>query len=363
MLRIRFRRALGLALLSAALTAGCSASPRVQASAAQTASTPSVALPAAEPTESLEALVPEPTSAPDPELDGPPSVWESPATGVPRPSSTAPADDLSGGAQLRAEQRILKVPLPPDQVNGEPIAAFVVMDQTVRAHMREIFARGQAQGRRASAFSKAGDSTIESPYFLSRFDSGPYNLGEYAYLHDVIAYYHGSYSRQSLAVRVGQHSWTLSNPAWADKSQCEPDEAPLACEFRQNNPSILILRLGANDAGVPKLFEKNMRAVIEYTLAQNVIPVLSTKPDQREGTEQVNDIVRRLAAEYQVPLWDFELVAQTLPNRGLGPDGVHLTGFYQHDYTLPQALQRGHAVQNLTALILLDELHHALSEP
>jgi len=251
---------------------------------------------------------------------------------------------------------------PPDRVNNLPFDSFVVMDSAVIDHIREIFAKGQALGRNPQAFSKAGDSTIESPYFLGRFDSSPYNLGAYQYLQAVIDYFKGSYGRQSLAVRIGQHSWTLLNPAWADKTQCQVDESPLACEFRVNNPSVVILRLGANDAGVPKLFDKNMREVVEYTIAQGVIPVLSTKPDQREGTEQINEIVRKIAADYGIPLWDFAKVADTLPGRGLGPDGVHLTGFYQHDYTLPQALQRGHGAQNLTALIVLDQIWQVLKK-
>jgi hypothetical protein len=110
------------------------------------------------------------------------------------------------------------------------------------------------------------------------------------------------------------------------------------------------------------LFDKKMREVVEYTIDQGVIPVLSTKPDQRAGTEQINDIVRQIAIDYKIPVWDFAKVAETLPGRGLGPDGVHLTGFYQHDYTLPQALQRGHGAQNLTALILLDELWRVLEK-
>jgi hypothetical protein len=226
--------------------------------------------------------------------------------------------------------------------------------------MREIFAIGQALGRSPQAFSKAGDSTIESPYFLGRFDSSPYNLGAYKYLQDVIDHFKGSFGRKSLAVRIGQHSWTLLNPAWADKKTCQADESPLACEFRVNNPSVVLLRLGANDSGVPKLFDKNMRAVVEYVIKQGVIPVLSTKPDRREGTERINEIVRQIAAEYKIPVWDFARVSDTLPGRGLGSDGVHLTGFYQHDYTLPQALQRGHGAQNLTALIVLDEIWRVL---
>jgi hypothetical protein len=323
------------------------------------------ASPTLAPTEAPEAVEAHPTEGPDPVA----TEYALAELEVARATPTA-EPTLNPIAQLTpdvAQQMAAFAPIPttvppPDQVNGAPFGSFVVMDRAVVDHMREIYAAGQALKRSPQAFSKAGDSTIEAPYFLGRFDGSPYNLGAYKYLQAVIDHFKGSYGRKSLAVRVGQHSWTLLNPAWADKQLCEANESPLACEFRVHNPSVVILRLGANDAGVPKLFDKNMRAVVEYAIAQGVIPVLSTKPDQRAGTEQINDIVRQIAADYQIPVWDFAKVAETLPGRGLGPDGVHLTGFYQHDYTLPQALQRGHGAQNLTALILLDEIWRVLEK-
>jgi hypothetical protein len=33
-----------------------------------------------------------------------------------------------------------------------------------------------------------------------------------------------------------------------------------------------------------------------------------------------------------------------------------MTTFYAHDYTRPEAFQRGHSVHNLTALIVLDRI-------
>jgi len=319
----------------------------------------------AAPTEAPESMEALPTEGPDPvateyalaELEAARATPTAVLT--PTPIVQATPDVVK---QLEAYAPISTVAPPPDRVNDVPFGSFVLMDSTVIDHAREIFAKGQSLKRNPQAFSKAGDSTIESPYFLGRFDSSPYNLGAYKYLQAVIDHFEGSYGRKSLAVRVGQHSWTLLNPAWADKKQCEAGESPLACEFRVNNPSVVILRLGANDAGVPKLFDKNMRAVVEYIIEQGVIPVLSTKPDQRKGTEQINEIVRKIAADYKVPVWDFARVSETLPGRGLGPVGVHLTGFYQHDYTLPQALQRGHGAQNLTALILLDKIWRVLEK-
>jgi len=322
----------------------------------------------AAPTESLEAVEAQPTEGPDPvateyALEAARLEAATPETPEAVPTSN-PIGLATPDVVKQMETYAAKPTMapPPDRLNDLPFDSFVVIDSAVIDHMREIFATGQALGRNPQAFSKAGDSTIESPYFLGRFDGSPYNLGAYKYLQAVIDHFKGSYGRKSLAVRIGQHSWTLLNPTWADKTQCQAAEAPLACEFRVNNPSVVILRLGANDAGVPKLFDKKMREVVEYAIAQGVIPVLSTKPDQREGTERINEIVRQIAADYQIPVWDFAKVADTLPGRGLGSDGVHLTGFYQHDYTLPQALQRGHGAQNLTALIVLDKIWQVLEK-
>ncbi len=363
----RFRACLGVLirlLFIVVLLSAC-------ASSSAYADGPSSPIATVEPTESLGMAEAHPTEGADPVATEyalaalqaaalPAAALETPRpapthTPIGQPTPTVPKQMATYAATPTA------VP-PPDRVNDLPFASFSVMDSAVIDHMREIYAAGRTRGRNPRAFSKAGDSTIELPYFLARFDSRPYNLGDYKYLQAVIDHFKGSYGRKSLAVRIGQHSWTLLNPAWADKQQCNADESPLACEFRVNNPSVLILRLGANDAGVPKTFEKNMRAVVEYTIEQGVIPVLSTKPDQRKGTEQVNDILRKIAADYEIPLWDFSRVAETLPGHGLGADGVHLTGFYQHDYTLPQAFQRGHGMQNLTALIVLDEIWRVLEK-
>jgi hypothetical protein len=342
----------GVSLLFLLVLSGCGGSLSVQASASVLVSPPP------EPTAFIVTLEPQPTEGPDPvATEYALAALETP-TATPRSEPTLDTLD-----SLRAQAARPTVPPPPDRVNGLPYDSFISMNAAVIDHVREIFAKGQSLGRNPAAFSKAGDSTIESPYFLGRFDSSPYKLGDYHYLQAVIDHFTGSYGRKSLAVRVGQHSWTLLNPTWADKKLCNADESPLACELRLNNPSVVILRLGANDSGVTKLYEKSMRAVVEYIIEQGVIPVLSTKPDQRQGTEQVNAIVRQMAADYKIPLWDFARVAETLPGRGLGPDGVHLTGFYQHDYTLPQALQRGHGAQNLTALIVLDEIWKVIGKP
>lgn len=247
-------------------------------------------------------------------------------------------------------------PNQPTTLNGIPLNAIVIMPPNVLANARAIYAQGQQLGRNAHAFAKVGDSTIAIDHFLSRFDVGPYNLGDYAYLQRVIDYFPGSFGRDSASVRIGLHAWTVFDPIWADKSICTANETVIACEYRLHNPSIALIRLGANDVGAPNLYDEYMRQIVQFSIDNGVIPVLGTKADRHEGSNQNNDILRQIAADYQIPLWEFDPVAATLPGRGLDVDGVHMNTFYAHDYTQPEAFQRGHAMNNLTALMALDAI-------
>ncbi len=253
-------------------------------------------------------------------------------------------------------------PTPPDNVNGIKLNQFVIMPPAVQANVKQIFANGQQLGNNAQHFSKVGDSIIEQPHYMVRFDTPDYNLGQYAYLQDVLTYYHDSYGRDSLAVRRGLHSWSWDNPTWADKDQCQPDEGPVACEYRVYRPSVAFIVLGSNDVGVPELFRKSMEELVQYTIEQGVIPIIVTKADRHEGDSNINNIIlRETAAKFNVPLLDFDAVAGTMPNRGIDPtDGTHLTFYFSHDYSVPEAFTKGHAVHDLTSVIMLDQLWRLL---
>jgi hypothetical protein len=165
-----------------------------------------------------------------------------------------------------------------------------------------------------------------------------------------------------VAVRRGLHSWSVLDPMWAD-APCEAGENMLDCEIRLHNPSIFIIRLGSNDSGADDLLEESFRGIIEGCIEQGVIPVLGTKADRFEGSNATNELLRSLAAEYRLPLWDFDIVAGTLENRGVGSDGVHLTTFPAYDWRLPEAFTTGHGLHNLTGLIMLDAIRQVLNVP
>lgn len=269
---------------------------------------------------------------------------------TPTPSKATPAD-----LGIMVDPPAAALPYPA-MVNGLPTESFIRLPPEVIDNVRTIYAHGQAIGRDPHAFTRLGDSTIEAPHFLTRFDSGPYHLGDYAGLQRVIDHYAGSFDHRSAAVMRGLHTWSVLDPMWAP-ADCLSAEHMLDCEIRRHNPSVIFIRLGSNDAGVPDSTERNLRRIIETCISRGVVPVIGTKADRFEGPSNENNIImRRLAAEYAVPLWDFDRVAGTLPGRGLDQDGIHMTSFYAHDWRQAAAFQRGHGLHNLTALMMLDAL-------
>jgi hypothetical protein len=150
------------------------------------------------------------------------------------------------------------------------------------------------------------------------------------------------------------HTWSQFDPAWSIPELCGPAEGPLECEFRLHNPSIAIIRLGANDIEYPNDFERNLGQIVKFCLARGVIPVLGTKPDRADGEGNIiNNLIRKTASAYSVPLWDYDLLAGTVPGRGLEADGVHMLGGGTRDFNSPAAMRQGDALEDLSALMVL----------
>ncbi|MGH2538661.1 MAG: hypothetical protein ACRDHL_14830 [Candidatus Promineifilaceae bacterium] len=286
---------------------------------------------------------PRPSATP---TDRPPTATLAPSPPQPTPTAGPPSPTAA--------------PPQPDPlaINGLSKASYLILPPEVQDHVRELAAQGQAFGRNPRAFSKIGSSTIATYHFLGRWDDGPYNLGAFSYLQPAIDHFQGSFARDSIAAQLGMSAGGALDPAWASQQGCAPNEAPVACELRLHNPAVAVITLGTNDTGSGARFEANMRAIIEYAAGQGVIPILATKADRFEGEDNRNNgIVRGLAVEYRLPLWDFDIVAATLPNHGVGSDGVHMAFYDTYDYTSPSAFQRGYGLFNLTAVMALYEVY------
>jgi hypothetical protein len=239
----------------------------------------------------------------------------------------------------------------------------------ITPNARQIFLRGQALGNRPDVFSKVGDSITVDESFLIPIGRGDYTLGDHGYLQPVIDYYSqtvaltaNSFANTSLAAYAGWSSWDVLMPRFANRNVCQPNEAPLECEYRVVRPAVALIMLGTNDViGTPlSTYEQDMRQIIQTSIDSGVIPVVSTIPDFEDpGYDEIakreNQIIVRLADEYDIPLWDYWSALQDLPQKGLSDDGVHPSVAAPADFT-GYNLQFGMAMRNLTALQALDAI-------
>jgi hypothetical protein len=248
-------------------------------------------------------------------------------------------------------------------INGMPADQFIIMSDEVRENIGEIYAKGQTLGRNPEVFAILGDSLIATSQSLAKWDGDDYVLGDYEFLQPTIDWYAGSFGRYGVSVRVGLHSWSVFDPLWADKDFCLANEDLLTCEMRLNNPSVMIIFLGSNDAGSPGGFDFTYRQIVETLINQGVVPILATKADRFEGPDNTNNkLIRNIAADFKIPLLEFDLLADTLPQRGLSSDNIHLTYSEPLDYTTPDMFTLGYPVHNLASLMILDEVRRELAD-
>jgi hypothetical protein len=173
---------------------------------------------------------------------------------------------------------------------------------------------------------------------------------------------------------VGFNALTVLDPLWADPNICPNGEGPLVCEYRLHRPSVVVMMFGPNDMiNLTEMqFVEAVRGIIELSLDEGVIPVLTTftwhEDRQWETALRYNVILVDLADEYDLPLVNFWRAAQALPNHGLMDDYTHLTdsGLSGGDFTITFAHGEetfsGYALRNLLTLQMLDRLRREVLE-
>ena len=195
---------------------------------------------------------------------------------------------------------------------------------------KQIYLQGLEMGNNPNVFSTIGDCQSEPNVFLGIYETSRYALGaEDVYLQETIDHFYGSFSRQSLAVRDGLSAPSALSVMWADPQFCAGDETPVTCELRTSHPSIMFINLGTNwRAGASAdEYEKYLRQIVEQVIDNGTVPILSTKADNVEGDYSINKATAQVAYDYDIPLWNFWLAADSLPGHGLdgSRDGVYLT--------------------------------------
>jgi hypothetical protein len=223
-------------------------------------------------------------------------------TGAPAPTE-APADDQPG---------ILPAWIP-----------------AITPHMRQVYALARRRGLNPASFSVAGDCNSEGNIYTQLIAYDLIDLTNTPYLRNTARYFKPSTFRKSMAVAGGFSAATIMDPMWAFPEFCSLTEGPFACELRVSKSSIVFIGLGTGDHFQWQQFEANYRAPIEYALKAGVLPVLVTKVDALESEEggatpgYINDVIRRLGAEYDVPVLDMWKATRDLRDGGLTDEPGH----------------------------------------
>jgi hypothetical protein len=281
-----------------------------------------------------------------------PDFTASPIPSIPPQASETQAPEPTASLTATVPPTATPSPQPtlaPDRWKKLPVVP------TISDTVVQIYRQGLQSGNNARAFSKVGDCGSTPAWFLGDFDRGPlfYRLGSYEQLTGVIQEFQGSFGRTSLAARSGFNAAALFVTLWADHTYCHTNETPLACEYRIHKPVIAFIMLGTNDVWHPAEFEPDMRKIIEYSIDNGIVPILSTKADNTEGDFRINATIAQLAQEYDIPLWNFWLAMQSLPDQGLQEDKAHLT-WARNFFDDPEAMTKAWPIRNLTALQILD---------
>lgn len=191
-----------------------------------------------------------------------------------------------------------------------------VIPEEIDPSLKNVYERGLRLGNDPRAFSIFGDCQTRPDEFFGIFESDSTALQSLpAEMREAVAYFEGSFSRESSTSKDGTTPGALLWTQWHNGAfGCSFAETPVECELRVHRPSFVIIQIGTH-------FESRnteyLRRIIQDLLDAGVVPILATKADNREKDERINRDMALLAAEYDLPLWNFWAALSDLPDRGL----------------------------------------------
>ena len=242
-----------------------------------------------------------------------------------------------------------EVGLDPQDWMNWPVLPIITQD------IVETYEIGQALGRNPQAFSIFGDCQSEPEHFLGLYENESSAYSQLPLtLQETVDYFAGSLSRESPTTKPGTTTGALLWIKWHEgKHDCKNTESPAECEVRINNPAFVIFAVGTHYESRNEYY---MRLLIEDLISQGIVPILSTKADNREGDHSINLQTAQLAAEYRLPMWNFWAVTADLPDNGLvtRKGDEHLGKIYFNE----EVTQR----HRISALEMLDTIWRTIEE-
>lgn len=285
---------------------------------------------------------------------------------------------MRGYIRLHPQLRYTDVPVNERVADGDPSTlanaaqrtlAQVPVISRVNPLMRVVLEAGLANGHQPNVVTRVGDSVIQNPYYLRPFAQPDVAYGAYDYLMPTVRYFGPSLADSSIAAQVGMSSFVVFDSLWARSGLCQPNETPLACEYRVKKPAFAFVSFGPNDviSMSEQEFREQMRRIVQESLTTGVIPILSTfsvDPSYQLANKSMafNLAIVEISQEFAVPLINLWLAARPLPQYGLDVDKVHYLNTGYPNIVLDRGLESwyGVALQNLLAIRMLHELYTAL---
>jgi hypothetical protein len=191
-----------------------------------------------------------------------------------------------------------------------------VIPENIDPSLQKVYEKGLALGNDPYAFSIFGDCQERPKDFFGVFETDAALVESLSpELREAVDNFRGSFSRESPTAQDGTTPGALLWSQWhRGEYGCSFAETPVQCELRIHRPSFVIIQIGTH-------FESRnteyLRKVILQLLDAGVVPILATKADNREKDERINRDMSMLAAEYDLPLWNFWAALSDLPDRGL----------------------------------------------
>ncbi len=259
----------------------------------------------------------------------------------------------------------------PSQEAYVVVPGAFVPDAAVTARVHDLLGAGSAQGLNPHAFIKLGDSIsadCDTYCGLARAAWSGYD----AY-RDGVRWFcsepFDSCSHRSAATVPGGGVTFPFLPRACRLPDCRPGETPLDHEQRVAKPAFALIEYGTNDWYWCDLqlacFRRGMLRLVSALEARHVVPVLITVPgspaveEHDRWASEVNEEIRRIAAERRLPLIDLSVALRstTGPRTAYLPDGTHLTtcGRGPSVFTL-DCLRAGNNVRDLVIAASLANL-------
>ena len=202
-------------------------------------------------------------------------------------------------------------------------------------------------------FAKIGDSITVDTHFVACFAGTGVDLDGRAELQPAIDTFvardaagSSSFERVSLAATVG----------WSADSAIAGDPSPVDEEVAAIMPRYAVVMFGTNDAASRSIYTyaASLWTIVDTLAAEGVVPIMSSVPPNSQSTTvdavvpRFNAVSRGLAQARLFPYMDYYKEMAPLPNRGLGPDGLHPSVDAAGSCKLDAAgLQFGYNVRNL----------------